>query len=218
VTNEEETAARIKEFWCRNCGERDIDLLSIRCPTCGSDHLDRYYGPPQGEHVTDDRICGSCLADLQLTGMRHNEGCSDFALAGPRVRRSSEFKWHPVRDADGCLIQEIFEAGPYEFNIQRAKGIITKKPREVLQVPVEDHVTFLEICVELEPVRGVEIDVTFPVILCTLQRGGLILIDGWHRFDKALRLGLKTIPGVLLDAEETSRVKRRTAKWRKPRK
>lgn len=140
--------------------------------------------------------------------MRFKAGESICATCRPPM--SSDFEWHQVRDRDGDLVEEIWEAGEYEFNIRRAKRIIKKTPRPIVQVKTAQFLGVLELMVILVPEEErVEYDPSFPVIIGTMRRGGLVLIDGWHRLDLAIRVGLQEIPAVVLTKEETAKIRRR---------
>jgi hypothetical protein len=163
--------------------------------------------------MSDNDYCESCGANLLLTGMQHNPNCSDtFALDEPYPpRMSSAYEWKLNEwKRSGAKEEEIFEAGPLRFNISRAKRIIVKAPRPVIRLPLEPFATLLEILVDLGPsIPGRDYNVTFPIIVATLKQGGKIPIDGWHRIDKALKLGLASIPTVILTVEETKVVRRK---------
>jgi hypothetical protein len=123
---------------------------------------------------------------------------------------SADFEWRAIRDLDGDLVEEVWEAGEYEFYIARAKRIIKKHPRPVVKVAVQQFLGPLELMVILAPEEErLPCDISFPVILGTMPRGGLVLIDGWHRLDHAVQVGLQEISAVVLTIKETNKVRRR---------
>lgn len=163
--------------------------------------------------MSDSDYCPFCGANLLLTGMQHNEGCGPpYEFHPPRAPKSSaDYEWKlNLWKNTGDTEEEVFEFWEAEFNITRAKMIIQKAPRPIERVSLNPLATLLELMVELDPPKkGRVYDVTFPIIMATLKRSGHVPIDGWHRIDKALKIGLQTIPAVILTAEETRIVRRK---------
>jgi hypothetical protein len=126
---------------------------------------------------------------------------------------------------------ECFRYLATRFNIDTAKAILKSKPRESKAISVEEWAQLLsgeEIVTERdkdgnpcawEARWGIAVnrekseaepstlDLGVPVIAIQFDSGCVLVIDGWHRIARAQHLGVKTLPAVLLDKEESSRVR-----------
>jgi len=94
------------------------------------------------------------------------------------------------------------------YDIDRAKSIIAKAPRRSKPVQVAfwrayaDHMEWPRLA------AVPDVDSSFPAIVATIDkaRGSYLLIDGWHRIDKACAEGQDLIEGFYLTEEETKEV------------
>ncbi len=107
---------------------------------------------------------------------------------------------------------ETFHFLAHGWDVQAAKRLLLKKPREVEEMDIEGLRPFLPkngfggVLVDrarVESGEGIDLDV--PIILGEVKSSHLPL-DGWHRIARALHLGLKTVPCVVLTLRETSSV------------
>lgn len=121
---------------------------------------------------------------------------------------------------------ECFRYVATHWNIDAAKAILKSKPRESKAIDVEEWaqllsketvterdkdgnpcawkrqagVAFNRENSEAEPSP---LDLGVPVIMIQFDDGCVLVIDGWHRIARAQHLGVKTLPAVLLDKEES---------------
>lgn len=112
---------------------------------------------------------------------------------------SSDFEWNINKGEE-----EVFDCVGHEFDIQKAKRIIVKSPRPVVKVNVANYSALLDSVVKLDR-RNVTYDLSVPIIIGTLRNGGLLLLDGWHRVQGAVKEGVEELPAVILDKDETKR-------------
>jgi hypothetical protein len=95
-----------------------------------------------------------------------------------------------------------------EFDLQKARDLIMKKARPVVDVSIADF-EGLSGLVSVDAGRvesNIDIDLKHPLILVPGERGRM-LIDGWHRVARAGSEGLKTLPAVLLDESEAAAIR-----------
>jgi hypothetical protein len=132
-----------------------------------------------------------------------------------RERRSAE--------ASGPHIQR-FQFGPWLFNVNRAKDIIVKRPRETLPIPVQPWAHFYGLDTpegnsfslfrpssHFDAEYALTTDLDEPTILATL-RGGRgerfpLLIDGTHRLYHAHVEGITELPAYVLTVQESLRIR-----------
>jgi hypothetical protein len=62
--------------------------------------------------------------------------------------------------------------------------------------------------VKIDWEKAEKTDTNIPAIVATEEGGKLVLIDGWHRFAKALRARLPELPVVILTEDETKQIRR----------
>jgi ParB-like chromosome segregation protein Spo0J len=62
--------------------------------------------------------------------------------------------------------------------------------------------------VKIDWEKAEKTDTGIPGIVATEEGGKLMLIDGWHRYAKALRTRLTEIPVVVLTEEETKQIRK----------
>lgn len=112
----------------------------------------------------------------------------------------------------------LFDSEEFNFlgmtwDVLSAKCIVADCPREVLSLEVSDHTHLLRREEGGKTVFGVhtslgykEVDLSIPVIV--VPRGnGFLIIDGWHRLATAEKMGVKTLPMVVLTKEESDLIK-----------
>ncbi len=153
-------------------------------------------------------IAGACLA---MAGI----------LLGSRVASSTWHSWRwpapkPQNELDEVQSQHVQfkltgERFPIDiigsYNIDRAKAIIAKAPRTSRPVAVAFWRAFADRMEwkHLAALKDSTIDYSVPVIIATANEAGgnYMLIDGWHRIQKASEEGQETIQAFYLTEEES---------------
>jgi hypothetical protein len=104
--------------------------------------------------------------------------------------------------------RECHEFAGNRWDVDRAKRILGKSPREVHESSILPWVEYLMdglIHVEGETASSrFKLDV--PIIVGILPSGRKMLLDGWHRVKKAHREGKPTLPTVYLTSAETLKI------------
>lgn len=101
-----------------------------------------------------------------------------------------------------------FEFSGHFFNLDKAKKIITKRPRPVETMQVDEFAYMLiDAIIRVKAATSPKYKLDVPVIIGTLTSGRRLLLDGWHRLRKALDTKVKELPAVILTREETAEVK-----------
>lgn len=98
----------------------------------------------------------------------------------------------PMQDGD-----EMYPNGIFEFNITAMLTFIESNPEAV---ELKD-VAVKEFCREdyfLDTTEIDSFDVNRPVLLAEIAPGRYNLIDGYHRVEKARRLGMDTVPAYMV--------------------
>lgn len=105
---------------------------------------------------------------------------------GKKLRINRDFVPCPVLEGD-----ERFANGIFEFNITRMVEYIRARPSEFIpeEITVDDFKRFEPF--DDSKLEGIEIGE--PVIIAEIAPGKYNLIDGNHRMEKALKLGMKSI-------------------------
>jgi hypothetical protein len=122
-------------------------------------------------------------------------------------------------EASGPRIQR-FQFGPWLFNVNQAKAIIAKRPREThslvvqpwahfygLDTPDGQSFSLLRPSSSFDAAYALTTDLTEPVIIATLRSRQdeqfPLLIDGTHRLYRAQNEGVTELPAYVLDVAET---------------
>ena len=114
---------------------------------------------------------------------------------------SSETDWQP-------RLGEQFIFGGKHYDLAKAKGLIKAAARPVEGKPLSLFKSMYYEAVKIDWDKAEKTDPSIPVIAATEEGGKLMLIDGWHRYAKALRMRLTEIPTVTLTEEETKQIRR----------
>lgn len=126
---------------------------------------------------------------------------------------SNEFKWDTKRIERFYFLASIWD-------VSRAKRLIVRKPRKVENIdctllqswvarPSQDQIS-CGVTINWNAIdNGSDFDLDFPLILVTLDHDETFVIDGWHRIAKGFVVGRTTLPGVVLDKAETTKVRAR---------
>ena len=113
---------------------------------------------------------------------------------------SSTIDWQPR------LGENFIFAGKH-YDIAKAKDIIKATPRPIEYQPLPVFKSMYYEAVKIDWDKAEKTDPTIPAIAVT-EGGKLMLIDGWHRYAKALRLRNTEMPVVALTEEETAKIRR----------
>ena len=116
------------------------------------------------------------------------------------AENSSEIDWQPRLGE-----QSMF--GGKRYDLAKAKELIKAAPRPVEKKPLSQFKAMYYEGVKIDWDKAEKTDPTIPCIVAT-EGGKVILIDGWHRYAKALRARLAEIPVVALTEEETASIRR----------
>ena len=114
---------------------------------------------------------------------------------------SSSIEWQPR------LGEQFIFAGKY-YDLAKAKELIKATPRPIEPKPLSTFKSMYYEAVKIDWDKAEKTDTAIPVIAATEEGGKLVLIDGWHRYAKALRTRLTEIPTVILTEEETQKIRR----------
>jgi len=112
---------------------------------------------------------------------------------------SSETNWEP-------RLGEQFTYAGKHYDIAKAKNLIKATPRPVENKPVALFRPMYFGAVKIDWDKAEKTDPTIPVIAAT-EEGKLVLIDGWHRYAKALKARMMEIPVVALTEDETKTIR-----------
>jgi hypothetical protein len=116
------------------------------------------------------------------------------------MAESSATDWQPR------LGEQFIFAGK-RYDLAKAKEMIKATPRPVENKPLSLFKPMYYEAVKIDWDKAEKTDPTIPVIVATEEGGKLTLIDGWHRFAKALRTRLMELPCVVLTEEETKKIR-----------
>ena len=116
------------------------------------------------------------------------------------MAESSEIDWQPR------LGEQFVYAGKH-YDLAKAKDMIKAAPRPVEMRPLSTFKAMYYEAVKIDWDKAERTDVAIPLIAAT-EGGKLILIDGWHRYAKSLRLRAAEVPVVVLTEDETNKVRR----------
>ena len=123
---------------------------------------------------------------------------------------SRDSQRQPVIPNDG---DEHFSNGVFQFNITALLDWLAHEPQEVIRVPIN---IWRE--TEKEEAYVEQADITRPIVIAEIAPDyrdfclkideedwiarGYCLIDGYHRVKKARRLGVDTLPAIVLRMEQ----------------
>src|ERR1700744_4650612 len=114
--------------------------------------------------------------------------------------QSSQIDWQP-------RLGEQFVYSGKHYDLAKAKELIKATDRPVEKRPLSQFKGMYYEAVKIDWDKAEKTDTGIPVIVATEEGGKVILIDGWHRYAKALRTRLTEIPCVVLSEEETKQVR-----------
>jgi hypothetical protein len=114
--------------------------------------------------------------------------------------QSNQIDWQPR------LGEQFVFAGKH-YDVAKAKELIKATPRAVEPRPMAQFKSMYYEAVKIDWDKAEKTDPSIPVIAAT-EDGKPVLIDGWHRYAKALRTRLTEIPCVILTEEETKQIRR----------
>jgi len=114
---------------------------------------------------------------------------------------SSQTEWQP-------RLGEQFIFAGHRYDLAKAKELIKATPRPVENKPLSLFKSMYYEAVKIDWDKAEKTDPTIPVIAGTEAGGKLVLLDGWHRYAKALRMRLLEIPVVTLTEEETAKIRK----------
>ena len=114
--------------------------------------------------------------------------------------QSDKIDWQPR------LGEQFVHAGKH-YDLAKAKELIKAAPRPIEMKPLTQFKSMYYEAVKIDWDKAERTDPTIPVIVAT-EGDKAVLIDGWHRYAKALRTRLAEIPTVVLTEEETTKVRR----------
>lgn len=117
----------------------------------------------------------------------------------------------PAKPENG---DEIFCNGIFRFHISALLDWLKKHPQPVVEMPIclwessgskED--CYVEAADVTRPIVIAEIAPDYRDFLCEIPESswdirGYVCIDGYHRIEKARRMGLETLPAVILRMEQ----------------
>jgi hypothetical protein len=115
--------------------------------------------------------------------------------------QSSQIDWQPR------LGEQFLHAGK-RYDLVKAKELIKAAPRTVENKPLSLFKSMYYEAVKIDWDKAEKTDPSIPVIVATEEGGKPTLIDGWHRYAKALRLRMTEIPTVVLTEEETGKIRK----------
>jgi hypothetical protein len=114
---------------------------------------------------------------------------------------SNSIEWQPR------LGEQFVYAGRH-YDLARAKELLKATPRAIEPKPLSLFKSMYYEAVKIDWDKAEKTDPAIPVIVATEEGGKPTLIDGWHRYAKALRMRLAEIPTVTLTDEETKSIRR----------
>ena len=113
---------------------------------------------------------------------------------------SSETVWE-------ARLGEQFTFGGKRYDLAKAKELIKATPRPVEMRPLSQFKAMYYEAVKIDWDKAEKTDTAVPVIVAT-ENGTPVLVDGWHRYAKALRTRLTEIPAVVLTEDETKAIRK----------
>jgi len=117
------------------------------------------------------------------------------------MAESDTIEWQPR------LGEQFIFAGKH-YDLAKAKDLIKATPRPIELKPLSLFKSMYYEAVKIDWDKAEKTDTAIPVIVATEDGGKPTLIDGWHRYAKALKARLTEIPTVTLTEEETKKIRR----------
>ena len=114
--------------------------------------------------------------------------------------KSDQIDWQPR------LGEQFVFAGKH-YDVAKAKDLIKAAPRPVEPRPTVQFKSMYYEAVKIDWDKAEKTDPTIPIIVAT-EEGKPVLIDGWHRYAKALRTRLTELPVITLTEDETKSIRR----------
>jgi hypothetical protein len=125
-----------------------------------------------------------------------------------------------TRDVEWHESEEVFSFLRYTFDVQHAKSLLRKKPREISSMNLEGVlklvgepptgdsklIHFGVIGIDWNVALSDKVDLTIPVLLVPFQ-DSYLPIDGWHRIAKAKVQKIEALPCVALTKAEAKKIK-----------
>ena len=106
---------------------------------------------------------------------------------------SNQFPW--------VSCPEIFGFVTTEINVQKVRDILGKLPIEPIEIDVKSWSRFASM-VAMETRPDVSVDLRVPVLLIELPgEDGPLMVDGYHRLEKAEREGISSLRAYMLPKE-----------------
>jgi hypothetical protein len=116
------------------------------------------------------------------------------------AEQSDQIDWQPR------LGEQFIYAGKH-YDLAKAKDLIKATPRPVEMRPLSQFKTMYYEAVKIDWDKAEKTDPAIPLIVAT-EDGKPVLIDGWHRYAKSLRLRATEVPVVVLTEDETKSIRR----------
>src|SRR3954470_826201 len=113
---------------------------------------------------------------------------------------SSTIDWQP-------RLGEQFTFAGRHYDLAKAKDLIKATPRPIELKPLSTFKSMYYEAVKIDWDKAEKTDTAIPVIVAT-EDGTPVLVDGWHRYAKALRTRLTEIPAVVLTEDETKAIRK----------
>jgi hypothetical protein len=113
--------------------------------------------------------------------------------------QSSQIDWQPR------LGEQFVFAGKH-YDLAKAKELIKATERPVVMQPLAQFKAMYYEAVKIDWDKAERTDFAIPLIVAT-ESGKAVLIDGWHRYAKALRARLTEVPTVVLTEDETKSIR-----------
>ena len=106
--------------------------------------------------------------------------------------------------------EQTFHFGIWTYDIDKAIGILKRKPRAPVMVAVDELRSLMWMTrIDEEYAGTIDLSAAEPIILAPIKKKDGIfhmVIDGWHRIAKAVASGVKEIPAYVLTMPETKRI------------
>jgi hypothetical protein len=112
------------------------------------------------------------------------------------IKNRQKFSPCPVEDGD-----ELYPNGIFVFNITEMSRYIESANGDFSSEEIEVRTAYNSFS-SINETHVMTTDISKPVILAEISPGQYDLIDGHHRMEKALRLGVARIPSYRLNAEQ----------------
>lgn len=117
----------------------------------------------------------------------------------PAVPKSTTAKSLEAGSADTSRV-EFFQMLAWRWNITAAKKLTQGRAPDGKIDPKEWAGMLRLVAISRE--HAAQVDLSVPLIVATVPNGGMLIIDGWHRLHKALKIGALELPAVVLTVEE----------------